>query len=199
MVDSHISFNIFDLIVTAVVAASVLASLFRGFISEALSVSAWLGAALITLFWVDDATQFLLPYIRDNFTATVFATLSTYFLTLMSLSFLNAVIIKKYIRPGVEIGFSDRISGIALGLVKGWLLVIVGFIVFTFAHGQRAEAYPDWIKTASLLPYVEQSATYVTKILPTYLKIPEPDLAGNHHGRNRIGQNEQSRSPVSIR
>lgn len=194
MFNTHITFNLFDLIVTSVVAASVLASLFRGFISEVLSIGAWVGAALITLFWVDDATEFLLPFIKDNFTATVFATLGTYLLTLTGLSFFNGTIVKKYIRPGIELGFNDKISGSVLGLVKGWLLVVVGFIIFTFSYEQKAESYPEWVKTASLLPYVEQSATYVTKILPDYLKIPETNIAGN-----KAGESTQSRGPLSVR
>jgi len=194
MFNTHITFNLFDLIVTSVVAASVVASLFRGFISEVLSISAWVGAALVTLFWVDDATQFLLPFIKDNFTATVFATLGTYFLTLTGLSFFNGTIVKKYIRPGVELGFNDKISGSVLGLVKGWLLVVVGFIIFTFSYEQKAESYPDWVKSSNLLPYVEQSATYVTKILPDYLTIPETNISGNN-----IGGATQSRGPLSVR
>ncbi len=178
MLDTQLSFNLFDLIVISIVAASVIGAVFRGFIRESLSIATWLGAALITLYAVDDVAQFLFEYVENNFVSTIFATMITYFTTLTMLSILKAFIVKQYIREGKDVGISDNIFGIGLGVVKGWLLVVLGFIVFTFAKGQNAESYPDWVKNASLLPYVERSAMYAEQVLPDYLSIPKTNIGG---------------------
>ncbi len=44
------SLNIFDLVVFGILGLSALLSFFRGFVREVLSLGAWVGASLITLY-----------------------------------------------------------------------------------------------------------------------------------------------------
>ena len=67
MVDAQLNINMFDGIVFGVLFLSALVSFFRGFIREFISLLAWIGAALITLYLVEDVAKFLKPYAKEGY------------------------------------------------------------------------------------------------------------------------------------
>ena len=54
MLDAHLNINLFDGAVFVILFLSAILSFFRGFIREVLSLGAWIGAAMITLFFAKD-------------------------------------------------------------------------------------------------------------------------------------------------
>ena len=55
--------NALDIIVIAVIALSALFAFARGFVKEALSIGAWLGAGLVTLYGLPLVRPFVRQYI----------------------------------------------------------------------------------------------------------------------------------------
>ena len=72
------SLNMFDLVVLVVVGLSALLSFFRGFIREVLSLGAWVGAALITLYAFPQVTEYIRPKVNSDLVASGLASMGTF-------------------------------------------------------------------------------------------------------------------------
>lgn len=169
MIDAQLQMNLFDAIVLGVLFFSALISFFRGFIRELLSLLAWVGAAFITLYFVLDVAKFLEPYVKKPMVAAIFATLGTYFVALITISILNSILVR-YLKSGSDVGAFDNIFGLMFGVLKGSLIVALGYFLLTVVMGPNKEEYPDWIKTAHSLPLVEKGTSIVVAMMPSYLK-----------------------------
>ncbi len=169
MIDAQLQMNLFDAIVLGVLFLSALISFFRGFIRELLSLMAWVGAAFITLYFVLDVAKFLEPYVKKPMVAAIFATLGTYFVALISISILNSILVR-YLKSGSDVGAFDNVFGLMFGVLKGSLIIALGYFLLTVVMGPNKEEYPDWIKTAHSLPMVEKGTGVVVAMMPSYLK-----------------------------
>ncbi len=169
MIDAQLSMNLFDAIVLGVLFLSALISFFRGFIREFLSLLAWVGAAFITLYFVVDVAEYLEPYVKKPMVAAIFATLGTYFVALMTISLLSSIIVR-YLKTGEDVGAMDNLLGLFFGVIKGSLIVALGYFLLSVVLGANKEEYPDWVKTAYTLPAVEKGTRIVVAMMPGYLK-----------------------------
>ncbi len=168
MVDAQLNINLLDGIVFVVLFLSCLLSLFRGFIREFLSLTAWVGAALITLHVLPDVAKAAMPYVNNNAgVALIFATLGTYFTAVVSISILGAIILR-YTKDGADVGVVDNILGLLFGFVKGSMIIILGFSLYTQIVSE--EGYPEWVKTAYTLPAVKKGAGMMAGMMPGYLR-----------------------------
>jgi len=167
MIDAQISINLMDAIVFGILILSALVSLFRGFIREVLSLLAWAGAAMITLHLVERVTAWMLPHVNSEKVALIFATMLTYFGALICISIFNGLILR-YVKQGTDVGASDNLLGLVFGVLKGWLVVTLGFLLFSLVV--KGEDYPDVVATAYTLPAVESSASALKSVLPEYMR-----------------------------
>ncbi len=171
MLDAHLNINIFDGVVFVVLFLSALLSFFRGFIKEVLSLGAWIGAAMITLFFAKDLAQALLPYLKTGLAATIFATMGTYFLSLTTISIFNSII-ARYIKKGSDVGHFDNFFGMLFGLFKGALIITLGYFLMTLIWGENRDKYPEIVKAAYTRPMVEKSTEIFKKFMPSYIMKP---------------------------
>lgn len=169
MIDAQLSINLFDAIVLGVLFLSALISFFRGFIRELVSLFAWVGAAFITLHSVLGVAQFLEPYVKKPMIAAVFATLGTYFVALIVISLIGSIFVR-YMKTGSDVGAFDNIVGLLFGVVKGSLIIFLGYFLTTVILGPNKEEYPPWITSAHSLPLVEKGTSVMVKMMPDYLK-----------------------------
>jgi len=180
MVDAKLTINVFDLVVITLLFLSALLSMYRGFIREALSLATWIGAALITLYSVKPVAEFLLPHVKHQFAATVIASLGTFFITLLIFSIISSVF-ARYIKDAGEVGTVDHALGTVFGVVKGSLVIILGFLLYSQVVSE--DDYPEWLKTAASRPFVEKGAKVVVAAMPKYLgdtaKLLEKDENGD--------------------
>lgn len=167
MIDAQLSINLFDAIIFGVLFLSALVSLFRGFIREVLSLLAWAGAAMITLHLVERVTEWMLPHVNSEKVALIFATMLTYFGALIAISIFNSLILR-YVKQGTDVGIADNMLGLVFGVLKGWLVITLGFLVFSLVV--KEEGYPDVVATAYTLPAVQSSANGLRAILPEYMR-----------------------------
>lgn len=160
------SLNVFDLIVVAVVGLSAMLSFFRGLVREILSLGAWVGASIITLYAFPHVAEYLQPRVNNTMVASGLAAMGTFMGSLMIISVFNGLILK-YVKTGADVGLLDNALGLAFGAARGILLVSVGYFILTVVL--REEDYPDWITHSITKPYVEKSATWIATIAPAYL------------------------------
>jgi membrane protein required for colicin V production len=165
MIETHLS--IFDAIVLGVLVISCLFAFFRGFVREILSLGAWVGAALVTLYYFPAAAEKLQPHFKTPVVAAGFATLGLYIGALMVFSLINMFIFK-FLKSGEEIGATDNILGLIFGAVRGAFIVSLGY--FVTAMMLPSDETPEWLKQSVTLPYVEQGSLMLAKIAPDYMR-----------------------------
>lgn len=160
------SLNLFDIIVICVVGLSALLSFFRGFVREALSLGAWLGAGIITLYSFPSVSEWLAPHIKSPVAASGLASMGVFIVSLIALSLLLGVFLK-FLKPGSEVGILDNIVGLLFGVARGVLVVSVVYFVMTIVINEKD--MPEWLEGSLTRPYVAKSAKWIAHITPSYL------------------------------
>jgi membrane protein required for colicin V production len=165
MIETHLS--IFDAVVLGILLVSCLFAFFRGFVREILSLGAWVGAAMITLYYFPEVAEKLQPHFKSAIVAAGIATLGLYIGALMGFSLINMFIFK-FLKSGEEIGPVDNILGLMFGALRGAFVVSLGY--FLMAMVLPGDDTPEWLKQSVTLPYVEQGSLTLARIAPDYLR-----------------------------
>ena len=87
--------NYLDIIVLAVIALSALFAFARGFVKEALSIGAWIGAGLIALYGLPHARPFAKQFIANPTLAEIAAGAALFIVSLIVLSLVTSVIARR--------------------------------------------------------------------------------------------------------
>lgn len=160
------SFNMFDLVVIGVISLSAILSFFRGFIREVLSLGAWVGAAIVTLYAFPHVSEWLQTKVSNETVANGMASMGTFFVALISIGMLLRLV-GKYVKSGSDVGVLDNLLGITFGAARGLLVVVIGyFIVGTFV----GEDKPEWLVESMTAPHVEKAASYLAEVAPEYME-----------------------------
>lgn len=152
----------FDILVLIVVGISGIYGFGRGFTHEVLSVGAWIGAVIATLYLLPVAQ----PMMRDFLNPPGFAdTVTVILLGVVTLIIfkLLANIIGRAVRTSA-IGPLDRSMGALFGVVRGLLIICVAYLVTTWVIPQKN--LPDWVQQARSRPLVEYGASILANITP---------------------------------
>ncbi|MCE2926748.1 MAG: CvpA family protein [Rickettsiales bacterium] len=165
--------NMFDLAVIGVMAISCLIAFFRGLIKEILSLVAWIGAAVVAVYYYAPAAEFMQAYFKSKSVAGLAAGLSLYIGALIVFSIINLVIIKT-IKQGGETGMLDNMLGLLFGAFRGAFIISLAFFMITLVVAK--DEYPDWIKESVTHPYAEKGALILTRIAPERMA----ELSGLH-------------------
>ncbi len=176
-VATDFSINLFDIMVIGVIFTFAVIAAYRGFVPELFSIFVWLSAVLITLYFVADVATAMLPFLKTPFAATIFATLGTLTLAFFTFSALNTSILQKYIRPTGDVGKLDNVVGFVFGVVKGWFLTVLAFIIVTVTVGTNKNDYPEWVINSYTLPAVERTAEWIAERMPEYLPLPTTEFS----------------------
>lgn len=160
------SMNIFDLIVIGVIGMSALLSFFRGFVREVMSLGAWLGASLITLYSFQTASDFIKPQVGNDAVAGGIAAISIFLVSLILISIVNGLLLK-FLKTGSDVGVLDNVVGLTFGVARGILLVSICYFMLTIVMSEKD--YPMWVKQSATRPYVAHASKYIGKIAPDYL------------------------------
>lgn len=165
--------NVTDLAILAVVLVSGLFAFVRGFVHELLSIGAWIGAALVTLFFL----PLLLPFAREiisiQIAADIAAGVALFLIVLIGLSIVTHWLARR-VRES-SLGPLDRSLGLVFGLARGALIVCIAWIALLWAMPPRD--HPNWITEARARPLVEQGADLLVSVLPEGLmpRLPEDE------------------------
>jgi len=156
----------FDYIIVGVMVFSCVFAYFRGLVREILSLAAWIGAGIVTIYYFAPTAQNLQHHFRSPVVAAAIAGIGLYFLALIGFSMFNLLLLKSF-KSGKEPGVLDNLLGLGFGFCRGALMISLAFFLLTVALPEKE--YPDWLKQSVTRPYVAQGAAMLAKVAPDYL------------------------------
>jgi membrane protein required for colicin V production len=156
--------NLLDVIVIAVILLSGLFAFARGFVKEALSVAAWVGAAFGALYGLPYAVPLAERFLPKGPAADVTTGFALFLIALVILSFLTSAIAARVKQSALSA--LDRTLGLVFGLVRGLVLVCLGYIVFSWAMPATGQPQPSWIAQAKTPPLLEKGAEKLRQLIP---------------------------------
>lgn len=159
--------NNFDAVVLGIMVLSCLFAFFRGLVREILSLAAWIGAGIVTIYYFPRVSGALTPYFKSTTIAAGAATIGLYLAALLGFAIINVIILKS-IKGGEKGGVLDNLLGLAFGAFRGAFIISLGFFMITVALPEKE--YPEWLAKAVTRPYAEQGAQMLAKVAPEYLR-----------------------------
>lgn len=170
--------NWVDLAVVAIAIVSALLGFARGFVRESLGVGAWVGAGYLAVQTAPLVQDKFVEWLGNTDVASPASYGVMFVVSLIALSMLSGWIGSLVHAAGL--GGVDRSLGALFGAVRGFAIVVLAYIILGLFSppGRWGEA----VQTARLLPYVAESAEYVTDILPPTYRPSLPTIGGTSSG-----------------
>lgn len=154
--------NWVDLVVLALLVLSGLIGLMRGGAREVLGLCAWVGAAVLATRLYPQGLPLSRRLIGDDAVADPVAFLVV-FVVLLIAFLLVAAALGSLVR-GSLLGSLDRLVGGAFGLVRGFAVLVVAYLVVISLL--PATDWPQSVRESRSLFYVHQGAVFVAARLP---------------------------------
>jgi membrane protein required for colicin V production len=164
--------NMLDMIVVGVVVLSGLFAFVRGFVREALSIFAWIGAGAVAYYGYDKFEPTVKTVVTNPLIAQV-ATVSILFVVSLLVFSVVVGMLSSRVRSSF-LGSLDRSLGLVFGLARGCLVICLAYIVMVRIltpdpWPPKQEDLPPWIAQASLRPYLERGSTPLIHMIPAKL------------------------------
>jgi membrane protein required for colicin V production len=156
--------NALDIIVIAVIALSALFAFARGFVKESLSIAAWVGAGLITLYGLPYLQPFAQRYITNPLIAKGAAGVALFIVSLIILSLLTSTI-SGHVKQSA-LSAVDRALGLLFGAFRGVVLACLGFIALSWAIPKETD-WPGWVKSARTRTFLASGAEVLKSLVPS--------------------------------
>jgi membrane protein required for colicin V production len=161
--------NLLDIIVVAVVLLSGLFAFARGFVKEALSVAAWVGAAFAALYGLPYVAPLAERFLPKGPVADAAAGFAVLLVALIVLSFITSAVASRVKKS--TLSALDRTLGLVFGLVRGVVLVCLAYIALSWALPAGGQQPPSWIAQAKTLPLLANGAERLRQLVPaSYLE-----------------------------
>lgn len=160
--------NWVDYLILAIIALSVILSVWRGFTREALSLAGWIVAFWVAIVFSDNLIALLSRHVDSPTARLLIAFALLFFATLMLaalITYLAGQIIQKSGLSG-----TDRMLGIFFGIGRGILVVAL----LVLLGGMTPLSQEGSWRTAQLMHYFESIALWLAHFMP-------PELAKNVH------------------
>lgn len=149
-----------DYIILAVLALSAFLGLWRGFVTEVLSLVCWVAAFWVAWMFGNTVAQWYGQWLHQP-AAQAIAGYLTCFVAVLAAGALLGWGLRKLIRASALSG-TDRMLGTAFGLARGLLLVSLAVLLLAFTP-VRDE---PWWHQSTLLPSFARSADWLSGHLP---------------------------------
>ncbi|HCR65836.1 MAG: hypothetical protein CMH90_04155 [Oceanicaulis sp.] len=152
----------FDLFALVILFASGIMALMRGFVREALTVTALVAAALAALW----TRPVFAPLTQSVIGSALFANLISmgivFLLVYLAVSFVTGPLTHN-VKQGEDVPVLDRALGFVFGLARG--LVLLGLLVLVFKNTLPG-ATPNWLTGSRVYPLAEASANLLQSLAP---------------------------------
>jgi membrane protein required for colicin V production len=152
--------TIVDFGVLGILLVSGLIAAYRGFLKETLTVSAWLLAAVASVFFWPVTKPFARSLVEPKLFADLLALVGVFLMLLIPVSFVSFRL-SELVRES-RAGPLDRSMGFVFGLARGLLVVGLGYLVF--ASLAPPKTHPDWVREARLLPIIKGTADVIRSV-----------------------------------
>jgi membrane protein required for colicin V production len=167
-----------DVILIAIMLISGFLAMVRGFTREVLSIFSWAVAAVAALYLTPKYANLLEPYVGNPSIAQIAFAAAVFILTLIIVSLITFRISDSVLDS--RVGALDRSFGFIFGLVRGFLLVAIVFILFN----ALARDQPEWVRNARSYPILQSTQVAIESLLPMN---PEQLLPGPLDGQQEPG------------
>ena len=158
----NLGLTFIDFLVIVIVLVSMSVAMWRGFISETLSILAWALAALSALYFGTYAVDVFHHVFSSWWLAWIVGYAAMFLVVLIPISFASFRLSQNVKESSV--GPVDRIFGALFGVVRG--IVIVGGLYLLFLHLVSYHEQPASVREARLFPLIRSSAALLNAIVP---------------------------------
>jgi len=159
--------NAVDLAVLVVIALSAVFAFARGFVREALSIVAWVGAALITLYGFTFVYGVVARFVTTPLLAELVAGAGLFLVCLIGLTFLTGAL-AGFVHSSA-LSPIDRTLGLIFGVARGAVLVSLAYLVIDISLPPTDR--PGWLRDAKSEPLLAQGADMLRGLLPESLQV----------------------------
>jgi membrane protein required for colicin V production len=159
--------NLVDIAVLVVIALSAIFAFARGFVREVLSVIAWVGAALLTLYGFDWARGLTSRFVATPLLAQLIAGAGLFLGSLIVLTIVTSYA-ARFLQWGALTPI-DRTLGLAFGVVRGVVLVSIAYFLVDVVLPLNER--PSLLRDARSAPLLAQGADMVRGVLPASLQL----------------------------
>ena len=156
-------FSGFDIVALGVIFISGVMALTRGFVREALTVTAFVSAALAALWTRPVFAGLALELTSSYLLANALALAITFILVYLAVSFVTSSL-SKDVKQGEDVNVVDRTLGFIFGVIRG--LILLGLIVLVFKNTTLAGP-PSWFRSARIYPLVDATASLLQSLAPS--------------------------------
>lgn len=158
----NVAFQVIDVVVVAVILVSTIYATYRGFVSETLSIFAWVAAAFATLYFGPWLAHVMRDMISPPWLGEVAGYGAVFLVVVIPLSFVSFRFSEGVKKS--QVNALDGALGGAFGVVRG--LAIIGIAYLVFSAVVPIPDQPGWIAKARLLPLIQDSADVVASLVP---------------------------------
>jgi membrane protein required for colicin V production len=152
--------NIADYVIVAVVAVSMLISLFRGFLKEFISLVVWVAGFWVAIEFYTALSEVLAPYIT-NVSVRLIISFIGLFLAVLILGSLFSYLLS-FVVDKSGLGGFNRLLGMIFGCARGVLLVSVILLLISTTSFVQDE----WWKKSVLIPHLQIIVDWLRAVLP---------------------------------
>ncbi len=152
--------NLADIVILTIIGISVLISIFRGFVREALSLVGLIASIWIAVTFYNPAADLLIDFISVPTGRRVLAFIGIMVVSLLVTGLINHLIGKLIEKTGLS--GTDRMLGVVFGAVRG--IAIVGVVVVGLGLTQVPS--DPWWRESMLMRHFEQLAHIAISFLP---------------------------------
>jgi membrane protein required for colicin V production len=154
--------TLLDMILIAVMLISALLAMIRGFMREVLSITAWIVAAVVTLYSFSKLLPLAKTYFNNDIVAYAVVIGGTFVGTLLLVSVITVRFSDMVLDS--RVGALDRTMGFLFGLARGLVIVVVAFLFFAWLVPDRSQ--PEWIRSAKSRVVLQGTGDWLMSMLP---------------------------------
>lgn len=152
--------NIADYIIVGVIGVSIIISVMRGFVREAMSLVTWIIAFLLSLKFHTSLANWLFISIKSTSLRTALAFISIFVFILLC-GFLFNLLVRGFI-SNTGLDGMDRFLGFVFGAMRG--VILIG--VFVLLSSTGASAHSDWWQKSILIPHFQCVSKLLHNLIP---------------------------------
>ena len=191
----NLPFNFVDFLVVLIIAVSVGYATWRGFLSETLSIFAWVAAVFATLYFGPLLVPLAHNVIKTAWLASLLAYAGAFLVVFIPLSFMSHRFSQSV--KNSPIGSLDRLLGFAFGVARGLAVIGVAYLAITYFVPIRQQ--PLWLTKARLQPLMQSSRQVILSLVPAreqeiFAASPAQQRQDDALGNLIRRQNEQANS-----
>lgn len=149
-----------DIAVFSIIGLSILISLFRGFVKEAVSLATWIAAIAVAMVFSPKLSTYLPASIESQTARVIIAFIILFIITLIVGAIINYLISQMVSKTGLS--GTDRLLGVIFGVARGGLIVAI-LVLLAGLTNMPKEA---WWQSTRTLPFFEKVAVQVKDVMP---------------------------------